>query len=44
MESVKAEAVVGEGKAVTSERFRYERDCGAPEREEGKAEKAVFVE
>jgi len=31
MESVKAEAVAGEGKAVTSERFRYGEDsgCGA---------------
>jgi len=40
MESAKAEAVAGEGKAVTSERFRYEEtDCGAPEREEGETEK-----
>jgi hypothetical protein len=39
MESAKAEAVAGEGKAVTSERFRYEENCGAPEREEGKIEK-----
>jgi hypothetical protein len=31
MESVKAEAVVGEGKAVTSERSSYEDGCGAPE-------------
>jgi len=40
MESAKAEAVAGEGKAVTSERFRYgETDCGALKRVETKAEK-----
>ena len=45
MESVKAEAVAGEGKAVTSERFRYEEEsCGAPQREEAEIEKTVFVE
>jgi len=41
MESVKAEAVAGEGKAVTSERSRYgeETGCGALERVEAEAGK-----
>jgi len=34
MESAKVEAVAGEEKAVTSERFRYEESCGALERDE----------
>jgi hypothetical protein len=43
MESVKAEAVAGEGKAVTSERFRYEEEsCGAPQREEAEIGKNGF--
>ena len=37
MESAKAEAVAGEGKAVTSERSRYEERCGALERVEAEA-------
>ena len=38
MESAKAEAVAGEGKAVSSERSRYgERSCGALERVEVEA-------
>ena len=40
MESVKAEAVAGEGKAVSSKRSRYgERSCGALERVEAEAGK-----
>ena len=43
MESVKAEAVAGEGKAVTSERFRYEEEsCGALQREEAEIGKNDF--
>ena len=42
MESVKAEAVAGEGKAVTSERSRYGERCGAPFREEAEAGENSF--
>jgi hypothetical protein len=43
MESVKAEAVAGEGKAVTSERFRLRREsCGALERDEAETGENSF--
>jgi hypothetical protein len=42
MESAKAGAVAGEGKAVTSERSRYEERCGAPEGVEAEAGKNGF--
>jgi len=43
MESAKAEAVAGEGKAVTSERFRYEEtSCGALERDEAETGENSF--
>jgi hypothetical protein len=45
MESAKAEAVAGEGKAVTSERFRYEvkaaARCNVKKR---RSKKTIFVE
>jgi hypothetical protein len=46
MESAKAEAVAGEGKAVTSERFRYgeKTGCGEPIRDEAETGKTVSGE
>ena len=45
MESAKAEAVAGEGKAVASERFSFGKiSCGVPESVETVTEKKVIAE